>query len=121
MRVSRKPFRRFDNYLLGCASEICAPVLRGLGKLLVPTAKSPPHSWRRGLILSHTRIGDVLFRTASLERLKQGLPSCEWHYLTAPDSADVLCGNLFLKSALPFCGCDGGLHLIPGAAKDLRA
>lgn len=119
--VSRKQFRRFHNYLLGCGSELVAPLIRLSAKALAPGAHSQPSSWRRGLILSHTRIGDVLFRTASLERLKQGLPACDWHYLTAPDSADVLSGNPFLKSVLPLCGLDGSLHLLPGAAKELRS
>ena len=32
--VSRKPFRRFHNYLLGCAAEFVAPALKGAAKAL---------------------------------------------------------------------------------------
>jgi ADP-heptose:LPS heptosyltransferase len=73
------------------------------------------------LIISHTRIGDVLFRTSSLEHLKKGLPDCEWHYLAAPDSAEVLRGNPFLTSVLPLCHSTASLRLLPGAAEELRA
>src|SRR5947207_7688643 len=119
--LSRKQFRRFHNYLLGSASEILGPVLRGSAKILAPGAKSPPASWRRGLVLSQTRIGDLLFRSCSLERLKKGLPECEWHYLTAASSAEVLRANPFLSSLLTFCDDSGYLRLLPGAARELRA
>ena len=119
--VRHKHFRRFHNYLLGCASELVAPVLRGTAKLVISGAQSPPNSWRRGLILSNTRIGDVLFRTCSLEQLKNGLPNCEWHYLTSADSAEMLRNNPFLTSAVPLCGPTGAPRLLPGAAKKLRA
>jgi heptosyltransferase II len=119
--VSRKNFRLFHNYLLACGSEICAPLLRGLAKTFAPGLESPPRSWRRGLIISHTRIGDVLFRTCSLEQLKKGLPDCEWHYLAATDSAELLRGNPFLTSVLPLCDRAGCLRLLPGAARQLRA
>jgi len=119
--VSRKHFRRFHNYLLGCASEVFAPFIRLGANALVPGPHSPPSCWRRGLIISHTRIGDLLFRTCSLEPLNKGLPGCEWHYLTAADSAEVLRGNPFLKSVLPLCESTGRLRLLPGAARELRA
>ena len=119
--VSRKSFQRLHNYLLGCASELCAPVLRGVTNKLAPGKKSPPVAWRRGLIISHTRIGDVLFRTPSLEQLEKHLPQCEWHYLTAADSGEVLRGNPFLTSVLPLCEPSGTLRLLPGAAAELRA
>jgi len=88
---------------------------------LVPGQKSPPATWKRGLIISHTRIGDVLFRTPSLEQLKKRLPDCEWHYLTSTDSADVLRGNPFLTSVLRLCEPSGTLRLLPAAAEELRA
>jgi len=119
--VRRKYFRRFHNYLLGCASEIVAPVLRAAAKRVVPGPRLPPSFWRRGLILSQTRIGDVLFRTCSLEQLKKQLPDCDWHYLTAIDSAELLRGNPFLTSTLTLCDSTGLLRLLPGAVEKLRA
>ena len=118
--VRSRYFRRFHNYLLGCASEIVAPFLRGAAKTVAPGTRLPPSSWRRGLILSHTRIGDVLFRTCSLEQLKKGLPNCDWHYLTATGSAELLRGNPFLSSTLPLCDSTGSLRLLPGAVEKLR-
>src|SRR6185437_2076189 len=96
-------------------------VLRAGATRLTPGPKSPPASWKRGLIISHTRIGDILFRTCSLEQLKRGLPDCEWHYLAASDSAQVLQGNPFLNSVLALCASTASLHLLPGAVHQLRS
>ena len=88
--------RHFDSrvkHLLAVGSELASPVL-GAGvaaaRLGPPT---PPATWRRGLILSHTHIGDVLYRTCSLDALAAGLPECSWDFLTAPETAEVLAGN----------------------------
>jgi len=119
--ISRSRFRRFHNYVLGRASEAFAPVLRAGAAILVRGPQSQPPAWKRGLILSHTRIGDVLFRTCSLEQLRQGLPHCEWHYLTAAESAEVLQGNPFLTSVLPPGDSTGGIRLARAARDKLRA
>src|ERR1700741_4634682 len=121
MMLSRQHFRHSRNYLLGNASEVLAPVLRVVSHLIAPRPKSRPGSWHRGLIIGQARIGDVLFRTCSLEQLKKGLPDCDWYYLAALDSAEVLRGNPFLKSVLPFCDPSGAVRLLPGAAAELRA
>ena len=118
--LRRGYFRKFHSYLLGCASEVGAPLLRWGGRVVTGGPFLPPHSWKRGLIISHTRIGDVLFRSCSLEALKRGLPDCEWHYLAASDSAEVLRGNPFLESVLPLCDSRGALRLGPGGAAELR-
>src|SRR3989442_4064753 len=88
--LSRRPFRKFYNYQLGLVSEILAPLLRMASRTMAPCPSSPPTSWKRGLIIGHTRIGDVLLRTCSLEPLKRGLPDCEWHYLATADSMEIL-------------------------------
>ena len=121
MILSRQHFRHSRNYLLGCASELLAPGLRCAANLIAPAPKTPPSSWRRGLIISQARIGDVLFRTCSLEQLKKSLPECEWHYLAAVDSAEVLRGNPFLTSVLPFGEPAGSVRILPGTAARLRA
>jgi len=118
---SRQHLRDSRNYQLARASEVLAPVLRAVANVIAPGHKTPPAAWRRGLIISQARIGDVLFRTCSLEQLTRGLPNCEWHYLAAPDSAEVLQGNPFLKSILRFCDPSGFGRLLPGTARELRA
>jgi len=121
LTLSRHHFRRPRNYILGALSEALAPALRGVAALISPGPKTPPASWRRGLIISQARIGDVLFRTCSLEQLKRGLPQCDWYYLAALDSAEVLRDNPFLKAVLPFCDSAGNVRLLPGAGAQLRA
>ncbi|HPA18074.1 MAG TPA: glycosyltransferase family 9 protein [Verrucomicrobiae bacterium] len=91
-----------------------APLLRACAGWWCGRPISPPEEWRRGLILGHTKIGDVLYRTASLEALRRGLPACEWHYLAAPDSAEVLAGNPHLASVLPLCPPGESLRIAKG-------
>jgi len=119
--LSRRPFRKFHNYGLGLVSEILAPLLRMASRTIAPGPPSPPASWKRGLIIGHTRIGDVLFRTCSLEPLKKGLPDCEWHYLAAADSMEVLRHNPFLASVVSCCQSKHPLQLMPEAVWKLRA
>ena len=118
--ISRKPFRKFSNYLWGAVSEAVAPMLRGLANTCSRGQTTPRHLWRRGLILGHTRIGDLLYRTCSLEYLKHGLADCDWHYLAAEDSGEVLRGNPFLESVLPLCATTASLRLADGAMEKLR-
>ena len=56
-------------------------------------ATSEPRAWRKGLIVGHNHIGDVLYRTCSLAQLAEGLPDCEWSYLASPASSALLEGN----------------------------
>jgi ADP-heptose:LPS heptosyltransferase len=70
-----------------------------LGTALTDAASSP-RDWRRGLILSHSHIGDVLYRTCSLDALADGLPECRWSYLVTPQGAELLQGNAAVE-ALP--------------------
>lgn len=118
--ISRRVFRKWPNYLLGASSELLAPALLAWARLRCGRSDPSPSAWRRGLILGHTKIGDVLYRTGSLEALALGLPRCEWHYLAAPDSAEVLEGNPNLKSVLPLCVPGESLRLAEGALGRLR-
>jgi len=95
-------FRHKRNYALGVASEIAAPVLRPVARLVARRPASAPQSWRRGLILAHNHIGDVLYRTPSLRALRDGLPQCEWSFLTSPSAADVLEDNPHIAEVLPW-------------------
>ncbi len=82
-------------------SEVAAPLLRIVARGVSPGLPSPPATWRKGLILSHTHLGDVLYRTCSLGALKAGLPDCEWDFLTSPLGAEVLAGNPAIREVLP--------------------
>jgi ADP-heptose:LPS heptosyltransferase len=97
-----RAFRRKRNLLLGAASEIAGPLLRPLARAATRAAPSGPHEWRRGLILGHNHIGDVLYRTASLATLHAALPNCEWSYLTSPTSAPILEDNPDIDEILPW-------------------
>jgi ADP-heptose:LPS heptosyltransferase len=101
-RFQPRAFRRKRNLLLGVASEIANPVLRPFAKLASKHEPSEPHQWRKGLILGHNHIGDVLYRTCSLGALGAGLPDCEWSYLTSPTSAPILEDNPDIQEILPW-------------------
>lgn len=73
-----------------------------------------PSEWRNGLILSHTHIGDVLYRTCSLDALARGLPRCRWSYLVTPQGADLLLGNDSLHATLPLLDERSGRLSQPG-------
>ncbi|HEY4956133.1 MAG TPA: glycosyltransferase family 9 protein [Gemmatimonadaceae bacterium] len=101
-RVLRSAFRTRTKYLLGVASEIGAPLLRLGARAMCGGQSSPPSEWRRGLILGHNHIGDVLYRTCSLPTLRAALPHCEWDYLAGPVSGQVLEGNSAIQRVLPY-------------------
>ena len=65
---------------------------------------SPPHTWRNGLIIGPCHIGDVLYNTASLPALREGLPDCQWSYAVTGVSAQVLEGNPHLKEVISIPG-----------------
>jgi heptosyltransferase-2 len=99
--------------------EAAGPLLRVQARARTgPPSK--PDQWRKALILGDNHIGDLLYRSASLERLKSGLPQCEFHYLTAPDSAQVIEGNPALAAIHPWLRSDSPLDLAPEHFAALR-
>ncbi len=96
-------FRQKRNLALGIASEIAAPLLRPVAASFTKGKITPPREWRRGLIIAHNHIGDVLYRTPSLQALHEGLPQCDWSFLTTPSSAEILKGNPHLSEVIPWC------------------
>lgn len=117
----RSTFQTPAKYFLGVASEIASPLLRTGARLISDRPASEPASWRRGLILGHSHIGDVLYRTCSLGALKDGLPLCEWDYLTSSDSAQILFGNPAVREILPYQSGDESWHITGSAMSDIRA
>ena len=99
--IQPEAFRKKHNLWLAYASEIGAPILRIAASARARAPKSESASWRRGLIIGHTHIGDVLYRTCSLPALREYLPKCEWTYLTSSASAEVLEGNPHVSKVLP--------------------
>lgn len=91
-RPFRQHFVQKRNYYIALISEWIAPLLRSLA-YLVTGSPSSPQSWRRVLILGSTHIGDVLYTTAGLALLRQGLPHCRISYLAAPPADQVLQRN----------------------------
>jgi ADP-heptose:LPS heptosyltransferase len=63
----------------------------------------------------------LLYRSASLEPLKAGLPDCEFHYLATPGSSEILESNPALTSILPWMRSDSSLDLSPSHFAELRA
>ncbi len=115
----RAEFRNPANYYLAQASDIASPALRMAGSLIAgaPTAKG---AWHKGLIISHTHIGDLLYRTASVPFLGEAFPNCSWDYLASPSSAGVLEGCPSIANVLPFVQGENSWDLGPGAFVALR-
>lgn len=93
MRPDRSQFRDTHRYLAAVASEVARPALRAYARSRARGAPTPPSTWRRGVILGATHIGDVLYRTCSLAQLHDGLPDCRWTYVTTRVGAELLAGN----------------------------
>ena len=117
---ARKPFRKPANWLAAIAVEALAPLLRVQARARTGPP-SPPREWERALIAGDNHIGDLLYRSASLERLKAGLPNCEFHYLAAPGSCQILEGNPALAAILPWLRSDSPLDLAPEQFAALKA
>ncbi len=72
------------------------------GRRLSRQPPSAPNTWRKGLLLGESHIGDVLYNTASLSALKTGVPHCDWYYLAERPACEVLENNPNLAGVLPF-------------------
>ena len=116
----RSTFRKPHNRLLGQAAEAAAPLLRAGTRIAARRAPGPPKTWKRGLILAHNHMGDVLYRTCSLPALREGLPDCKWSFLTSPASSEVLEGNPFIDEVLPWNIGENSWTLSPGSFRKLR-
>lgn len=93
MMPDRSQFRDRSRYAAAVLSEALAPALRAYAATRTRRPRSDPRTWRRGVILGSTHIGDVLYRTCSLEHLRTALPRCRWSYVASPASAEILRGN----------------------------
>lgn len=89
----RAQFRDAHRYLAAVASELARPALRAYARARTGHAPTAPSTWRRGVILGAGHIGDVLYRTCSLQALHDGLPGCRWTYVTSEAGAELLQGN----------------------------
>ncbi len=97
----RNQFRDTSRYLAAVASEIAYPALRAYAGTRARRPAVPAHQWRRGVILGSGHIGDVLYRTCSLDHLARELPQCSWSYVTTLEGAEILRGNPSLEAILP--------------------
>jgi ADP-heptose:LPS heptosyltransferase len=114
-------FRKRRKRLIGRASEIAAPLLRVASSALSRGASPEPRDWRNGLILSHSHVGDVLYRTCSLSHLRDVMPECRWSFLTTEQSADILGGNPFIDNVLTYSVGDNSWDLSKGGFAALRS
>ena len=73
-------------------TELLAPLLRWVARARNGPS-TPPQSWRKGLLLGANHIGDILYRTSSLQQLAEGFPECRWDILAPEPAAQVLEGN----------------------------
>lgn len=102
MMIDKDNFGRVHLFYLGCLAETISPCLRLVGRLCSQGVVTEPSKWRKGLILGSHHLGDVLWRTNSLDVMKQHYPTCEWYYLCSTYSEPVLRCNPALRQILPF-------------------
>lgn len=121
MIPDRRQFRDSRRFTGALATEALAPALRAYARLRSSGPATQPSEWRRGLILGSGHIGDVLYRTCSLEQLSNGLPNCRWSYLTMPLAAEILLGNPALHEILPLCQRAAADSVSEAGMEDLRA
>lgn len=109
----RAQFRDAHRYALALATELAAPVLRAYARAHAARAPSAPANWRTGVILGASHIGDVLYRTCSLDALHAGLPGCRWTYATSAVGAELLRGTPGIEQTLvlPDDGADAAAVL----------
>jgi len=115
-----RTFRKKTNWLIAIGVEALAPALRLYARARTGPS-TPPQQWRKALIIGDNHIGDLLYRSASLEHLKAGLPDCEFHFLTAPGSSQVLEGNPAITSSLPWVRSNSPLDIAPEHFAALQA
>ncbi|MDQ6717437.1 MAG: glycosyltransferase family 9 protein [Gemmatimonadota bacterium] len=120
MRIPRRDlFQSREKHLLAVASELASPLLAAAARSSTGRPPTPAADWRKGLIISHTHIGDLLYRTCSLETLRSGLPNCSWDYLVSPAGAEVLTGNPAISEILPLQLTEDSWSLSATAMRDL--
>src|SRR5215212_7703921 len=91
--IDPRAFRTTRNLTIARLSEAARPLLSLASSVMSRGPRTEPRQWRKGLIISHTHMGDVLYRTCSLPQLSARLPECQWSYLVSPLSAQVLENN----------------------------
>ena len=118
--VEPRLFRKKRNLWLAYGSELASPLLGLAARVRSRGERKPRSQWRRGLIISHTHIGDILYRTCSLPALRERLPDCEWTYAVSRDTAQVLENNPHVAEVLPIIKGEKSWELVGGAFDDLR-
>lgn len=119
-RVNDAAFRTRTKRWLAHTSEFVAPLLRTGAAMASRGAPGEPDTWRNGLILGHNHIGDVVYRTCSLDQLADALPECEWAYLTSAESAELLEGNPAIREVLPWSAGENAWDLRQGKFGELK-
>jgi len=119
-RVNDAAFRTRTKRWLAHTSEFVAPLLRTGAAMASRGAPGEPQTWRNGLIIGHNHVGDVAYRTCSLDQLAAGLPKCRWSYLTSSDAADILEGNPAIAEVLPWSAGEDAWQLEPGKFAELK-
>jgi heptosyltransferase II len=95
--------RRRHNYVAAVLSEWAGPLFGSMAHIRCG-APTPPAEWRRLAIFGSSHIGDVLYRTPSLDALRQGLPDCHITYICEPQAAELLETNPAVDAVLPIMG-----------------
>jgi ADP-heptose:LPS heptosyltransferase len=117
MHIRRSDFSGFGNYVLAVLSELLSPLLSLFVCCTTPSRKKEPDEFRHVLIVGNDHMGDVLYRTASLDLLSKRFPN--WHitYATSGVGEMILTGNPAVHAVLRY---DKSLLECSSAIKNLK-
>lgn len=68
--------------------------------MAIPLPPTPPSEWRRMLLTGADHIGDVLYLTASLPQLADGLPLCQLDFLCGSPADQILANNPHVRRVI---------------------
>lgn len=98
---NREHFKDPLKWLLALGSETVArPVLQLVRAYYAKAPPTNPTSWKKGLLIGADHIGDILYRTSSLGKLREAFPQCQWDWLVRRPADQILVDNPFIRKTL---------------------
>lgn len=96
MTIRSETFRCKRNLALAHVSEMAGFLLKAMARIHGRRISNSPHEWRSAILLGADHIGDLLYRSSSLEALSKAFPECKWHFVAPPPGNEILRNNPYL-------------------------
>jgi ADP-heptose:LPS heptosyltransferase len=98
--LDRAHFRQYGKYAQAEAIELVAPAIRFTRNLIVRRRATSTEAWREIGLVGADHIGDVLYRTSSLDALRAGFPDARIHFIASHPAAELLETHPALNSVI---------------------